>query len=520
MKIRFPILFLFLIVSLLGFAQKKITYRAEWAYHDDENFPGIEKLVGKVMFTHDNTIGYCDSAYNYQKENYIIAFGNPVKILINDSVTLYGDKVIYNGNTKVTNITGEVILNDNTSALYTNSLMYDNNLNVGYYNTWGRMVNQKDTLTSDLGYYYTSDKLVLLNRNVKLVNESYTMKCDSLRYNTSNEVVYFISRTEMVSDDNIIMTNSGWYDTKNDLALLIDSVELYNKDQKLTGDSLYYDKNIKFGIGWNNIVIHDTVKGYIVKGNYVEYSEIGGNSMATDSALLIMIDKNDSLYVHADTLRLLFDTLQNPLEVHAYNHAKIFSYDMQGACDSMVYLINDSTLTLYFNPVLWSGENQLTADTIRFTIIDSIRTRLDLLKSGFIVSALFEDTEFNQIKGATIVGYIENNRLQQVDVINNAECIYYILDDDTALIGINVSVTSEMKLLFVNNKIERINYYNAPDGKIYADGDFKKEDRLLKDFRFLDFYRPKEILDIFKNPIPRIKGEEVPLSDSALDTDQ
>lgn len=520
MRIRSSLLLLLLTFSFLGFAQKKITYRAEWAYHDDENFPGIEKLIGNVMFTHDNTVGYCDSAYNYIKENYIIAFGNPVKIHINDSVTLYGDQVIYNGNTKITNITGQVVLKDNTSALYTNSLMYDNNLDLGYYPTWGKMINQQDTLTSDLGYYYTKDKMVLLNRNVKLVNETYTMNCDSLRYDTSNEVVFFISRTKLVSEDNIILTNSGWYDTKNDLALLVDSVELYNKDQKLTGDSLYYDRNIQFGIGWNNIVINDTTKGYVVKGNYVEYSELGGNSMATDSALLIMINENDSLYLHADTLRLLFDTLQNPLEIHAYNHAKFFSYDMQGACDSMVYLINDSTLTLFHNPVLWSGENQLTADTIRFTIIDSVHTKLDLLKSGFIVSSLFEETEFNQIKGATIVGYIENNRLQQVDVINNAECIYYILDDDTALIGINVSVTSEMKLLFIDNKIERINYYNAPDGKIYADADFKKEDRLLKDFRYLVAYRPKEILDIFKNPIPRIKGSEVPQSGSVLNTDQ
>lgn len=520
MKARFLILFLLILLSVPSLAQKRITYRAEWAYHDDENFPGIEKLIGNVIFTHENTIGYCDSAFNYVNENYIIAYGNPVKIFINDSVTLYGDQVIYNGNTKITNIIGKVILQDNTSALYTNSLMYDNNNDVGYYTTWGKMINQTDTLTSDLGYYYTKDKIVFLNSNVYFVNESYTMNCDSLRYNTLNEVIYFISRTKLVSDDNVILTNSGWYDTKNDLALLIDSVELFNRDQKLTGDSLYYDRNTKFGIGWNNVIVHDTTKGYVVKGNYVEYSEIGGNSLTTDSALLIMINENDSLYLHADTLRLFFDTLQNPLEIHAYNHAKFFSYDLQGACDSMVYLINDSTLTMYHNPVLWSGENQLTADTIRFTIIDSIRTKLDLIKAGFIVSSLFEETEFNQIKGASIVGYIENNKLQQVDVINNAECIYYILDDDTALIGINVSVTSEMKILFNQNKIERINYYNAPDGKIYSDADLKKEDRLLKDFRYLNGYRPKEILDIFKNPIPRIKGSEVPLSGSVLDTNQ
>ena len=511
------ILFTF-IFSLFGFSQGKISFRAEWQYHDDENFPGIEKFVGKVVFTHENTIGYCDSAYSYINENYTIAFGNPVKIFINDTISLYGDQVMYNGNNKITTITGKVILKDNSSALYTDNLTYDINHDFGYFPFWGRMINQSDTLTSNTGYYYTKDKIVFLRGDVKLVNPSYEMNCDSLRYDTKNEVVYFISPTRLLSDENEIYTRSGWYDTRQDFALLVDHVELYNENQKLTGDSLFYDKNKKFGIGWNNIVVTDTSKGYVVKGNYIEYSEIGGNSMATDRALLIMINASDSLYLHADTLKLMFDSLQNPLQIHAFNRAKFFSYDMQGACDSMVYIINDSTLTMYYNPVLWSGENQLTADTIRFTILDSIHTKLELCKAGFIVSSLYEDTEFNQIKGAFIVGLIENNKLIQVDVVNNAECIYYIVDEDTALIGINVSLTSEMKLLFTDNKIDRIHYYNKPDGKIYADAQLKKEDRLLRDFRWLARYRPIEISDIFHTPMPRFKQGQ--LSEPALNTDQ
>lgn len=505
MKKTTLLLLLFFILVGSVFSQKKISFRAEWQYHDDINFPGIEKFVGNVVFSHENTVGYCDSAYSYINENYTIAYGNPVRIYINDTVTLFGNQVMYNANTKMTTITGKVILKDQSSALYTDNLTYDINNEFGYYPFWGKMINKTDTLTSNTGFYYTKDKIVFLRGDVKLVNTSYIMHCDSLRYNTQNEVVYFISPTRLLSDENEIYTHSGWYDTRNDFARLVDHVEMYNNNQKLTGDTLFYDKNKKFGIGWSNIVVTDTSKGYVVKSNYIEYSEIGGNSVATDSALLIMINDADSLYLHADTLKLFFDTLQNPLEIHAFNKAKFYSYDMQGACDSMVYIINDSTLTLYFNPVLWSGENQLTADTIRFTIIDSIRTKLELCKSGFIVSSLYEETEFNQIKGALIIGYIEHNKLHQVDVVNNAECIYYIVDEDTALIGINVSLTSEMKLLFVDNKIERIHYYSKPDGKIYADSDLKNEDRLLRDFRWLNAYRPKQISDIFHTPMPRVK---------------
>jgi len=505
MRLRWLLIGFLLLFSLGVTAQKKIVYRADWAYHDDESFPGIEKLVGNVVFKHDNTIGYCDSAYNYPRENYLIAFGSPVRIHINDSVTLYGDQVVYEGNTKLSNISGNVILKDNQSALYTNILKYDSELDVGYYPVWGKMITQKDTLTSDQGYYYTKTKMVFLYGDVTLVNDSYTMKCDSLSYHTEDKIVYFISRTELVSEKNRIITHSGWYDTHNDQANLIDSVEFYNENQILTGDTLFYDKNIEFGIGKGDVTMADTSQGYIVKGEYVEYSESGGLSWVTDRAILILISDGDSLYVHGDTLRMIIDTLQNPIEMHAFNKVKFFGVDLQGACDSMAYIVPDSILTMYYNPVIWSGENQLTADTIRFTILDSIHTRLDLLKSGFILTALFENTEFNQIKGATVVGYITEKQLERVDVINNAEAIYYILDEDTALIGINVSFTSEMVLIFEDNKIAQILFYNAPDGKIYADKELPWDDRFLKDFRFLDFYRPKSIEDIFKDPMPREK---------------
>jgi len=166
-------------------------------------------------------------------------------------------------------------------------------------------------------------------------------------------------------------------------------------------------------------------------------------------------------------------------------------------------MIEDSLLIMYFNPVIWSGENQLFADTIKFTILDSVNTKLELCRAGFITSSLYDDTEFNQIKGANITGYIYNRELLNIDVIGNAESVYYIQDDDSLLIGINVAATSEIQIFLNNNKISDIRYYNNPDGNIYPDAALKPEERTLKGFRWLDIYRPKKINDIFHTPIPR-----------------
>jgi hypothetical protein len=488
-------------------AQKKIQYSAEWSYHDDDILPGITKLVNHVVFSQGEVIGYCDSAYFHENENIIEAFGKRVKIHINDSVTLYGQYLIYDGDAKLSSISRKVVLEDKTSKLYTDSLLYNLNTSVGYYLTGGKMVNKDNVLTSIIGYYHTNTNMVFLHNTVKLVNETYTMTCDSISFNSNSEIVYFLSRTHLVSEENEIFTTDGWYDTKNDISLLIDDVQIYG-ERNIFGDTLFYDKTTKAGQGWKNVVVVDTIKDFILKGNYVEYYEVGGTSIATDSALLILLDGNDSLYVHADMFHIYTDSVQEVEKMLAFNHVKFFRNDMQGACDSLVYLLSDSMMTMFMNPVVWSEEYQLTADTIFFFFMDSNYMKIHLSKSAFIVSSQYSETEFNQIKGLNIYGHIYDKVLTSMDVIGNAECLYYIQEEDTSLIGINTSFSNEMTIRFLDKTISSITLYDNSDGKIYPDAQLGEDDRKLKDFRWLIAYRPLTVLDIFHTPIPRNKNED------------
>jgi len=313
---RFFVFFLIFCNVFVLFAQqqgKKIGFSADRLYRDAELLPGVDRLIDNVIFTHENTIGYADSAYYYTEENKMVAFGKPVKIFVNDTVILYGKTAIYDGNTKISTMLEDVILQDPSSILYTDKLIYNTHTGVGYYDTGGKMISSEDTLTSKEGTYNTNTNMAQFRHDVVLVNPTYIMVCDSFNYDTNTEIVYFLCRTHLTSEENDIWTNDGWYDTQNNISQLIDSVKVINKDQELTADSMYYDKNLEFGIVKRNVTLVDTARSFIVKGHYGEYLESGGWTWITDSALLIMIDKekSDSLYLHADTLRMHFDTAQN-----------------------------------------------------------------------------------------------------------------------------------------------------------------------------------------------------------------
>lgn len=483
-------------------AQQKIYFQANLLEYDEDKLPGVEQYTGNVIFRHGETIGYCDRADSYRADNLLHAYGNPVKIHVNDSVTLYGKEIIYDGNARLVTIYYNVRLTDKTATLYTDSMTYDMNAKMGYYICGGRIVNKDNVLTSKKGYYYTSTNTAQVSDDVQFHNKTYTGDCESSAYNTATEVLHFTSRTHLYSTENEAFTDGGWYDTQEDQITLIGNAELYNQDQHLSGDSLFFDNNVKFGQGWNNVRLVDSVKNFIIDGNYLEYLDCH-YAVSTDSSVLTLIEGRDSLFLHSDTLRLLFDTAQNPTEMYAYNHAKFFRNDMQGACDSMVYLVEDSIIMMFYNPVVWSGENQLTADTIRFNIIDSVNINVHLCRNAFIASSIYHETEFNQIKGLTIVGRIHERELTRVDVVGNAECLYYIQEEDSSLIGINSAMTSEMTIFLNNSEIQSIRFYNAPDGKLHPDNDLPNDERRLKDFAWLNLYRPKDISGIFVMPVAR-----------------
>ncbi|MCL2312626.1 MAG: hypothetical protein FWC41_09120 [Firmicutes bacterium] len=512
--LRFFIFFLMFCNVLVPLAQqqgKKIAVRAEWQYHDAAYLPGVDRLIGNVVFTHENTIGYADSAYYYKDENRIIAFGKPVEIFVNDSVTLYGNRVLYDAESKTSTISRNVILKDNSSTLYTDSLIYLTDKGVGYYVTGGKMISNEDTLTSRFGTYNTHTSIAQFQKDVVLVNPTYYMTCDSFNYHTTTEIVYFLCRTHLISDENDIFTNAGWYDTKNNFSHLFNSVKIINKNQELTADSVYYDKNLAFGKAKNNVTLVDTAKSFIVKGHYGEYLENGGWTWVTDSALLIMIhkEKQDSLYLHADTLKVLFDSVQNTELLLAYFQVKFFSKDFQGACDSLIYNVIDSVGYMYYNPVVWHEKNQLFGDTIKYTVIDSLISHIELLTKAFAIVDVYDEVEFNQVKGKKMLGIIRDQKLVQVDVLNNVEVVYYVMDEDTLLLGINKIESNELKIFLKDNEIEELRFYEYPDGKFWADNELLMNDRILKDFRWLNVYRPKKIEDIFSNPVPREKQIKV-----------
>ncbi|TSA27527.1 MAG: organic solvent tolerance protein OstA [Bacteroidetes bacterium] len=480
---------------------KIVLERADtWEYNEAIG-PNVQRIKGDVVLRHDTGYLYCDSAYLNDVVNVVMAYGN-VHIKASDTLNLYGDSLQYNGNTKIAKVWGNVKLIDNQTIVTTDSLDFNRRSQIAWYDNWGKIVNDENNLVSKYGYYYTSEKEFFFKEKVILINPDYIMNSDTLMYNTVTEIAYFYGPTTIVSKDKVdsIYCIDGWYDTRKDISRFRYGAEIYHQAQLLTGDTVYYERLNGFGQVYNNAMILDTVQHIALTGNYGEMKRKRGIGFMTRRATGILIEKNDSLFMHGDTIKAYFDPEEDQQKIRAmlaFYNVRFFRKDLQGACDSLVYHRSDSTIFMYHDPVIWSGKNQLTADTITLTIRNGELDTMVMYKSAFIISR--DDTaKYNQIKGKDMIAYFLKNELYKIKVTGNSETIYFAREEDQTLIGINRLYASDMLIFVDDNDIHTITYIEKPTGTLYPENEISPYDLLLKNFKWREDQRPKMKEEIYR----------------------
>ena len=509
-SVRLLLILLVSAVSYPSFAQnqtavKKEKKKVEVLYSDflvnDENDSDLRKLIGHVSMKHNEILMYCDSAYFYTRNNQVKAYGN-VHIEQGDTLDLYGNYLFYDGAEEKASVDGNVELIDKETHLYTKSLRYDVADKIAYYDDRGRIINGDNTLTSITGTYYTSEKLFHFKDSVRIVNPDYVMTADTMNYNSETETAFFLGPSEVEGDSIYLYSERGWYDTKNNIARISQNSLIDNRQQVISGDSLFYDDNSGFGEAFWNVKIKDTTNSVIVSGDYARYFKDPEQFMVTKRAMFIQYSDNDSLFMHADTISAVTVTVsRNDTSsvsfrlVRAYFGCRIFSDDLQAKCDSMSYSYQDSVIRLYDKPVLWSEENQLTADSIAIFTKDRQADRMELYNTAFITSQV-DSASFNQVKGRNLTGYFRNNKLYHILIEGNSETIYYI-EDETGLLGVNAGKSSSIEIFVQDGKINEIIEHQNPEGKLDPPLLNAREQTKLPGFTWQDSIRPKRKLDIF-----------------------
>ena len=491
-----------------------------------EQNPDAQILVGNVRFRHDSANMDCDSAYFYEARNSFEAFGN-IKMQQGDTLFIYGDWLYYDGNSQIAMLRENVKMQNRNTILTTDSLNYDRVFNLGYFFDGGTLTDEENILTSDWGEYSPATKNAVFNYDVKLVNPKFTLTSDTLRYNSQTKIANIVGPSDIVSDQNHIYSEMGFYNTTSGEAILLQRSVLTNQQRQLVGDSLFYNRNKGYGEAFRNVVMTDTENKNLLTGEYGFYDELKGNALVTDSALAINYSQNnDSLYMHGDTLRLITYNMNTDSvyrKTFVYHKVRIYKSDLQGVCDSLVFNSQDSCMTMYHDPIVWNGKQQLFGEEIRAYMNDSTIDWAHIINQAMSIEQM-DSVHYNQVSGKEIKAYFTGGDLRQVDVIGNVRLGYFPVDGkDSTLIGYITAESSLMNVYLLQRKVQKIKMTTQTDGVMYPMLQIPEDKLYLPSFAWFDYIRPLNKDDVFrwrgkkagqelkksvqrKPPLPTLKG--------------
>jgi lipopolysaccharide export system protein LptA len=458
-------------------------------------------LNGNVVFRHDSSYMYCDSAYFYERDLSLEAFGT-VRLEQGDTLFVYGDYLFYDGNIELAQMRRNVRMvniqqDSSIVTLYTDSLDYDRIADMCYYFEGGRIVDAENVLTSFYGRYSPATKIAVFNDSVCLTNPNFILYSDTLEYSTETKIAVILGPSVIESDSGTVYSTKGWYNTQENTSLLLDRSQVFSGEKILTGDSLEYDKANGTGTAYGNMILRDTAQDMTLTGHYGYYEEKTEYAFVTDSACALEYSQGDTLFLYADTLELI-TTDSTSRYLRAVGGVRFYRSDIQGICDSMRFNTKDSVLHMFGTPVLWSENQQLTGDSIIIYMADSTIDYVHVPTSAFSVQQV-DSGSFNQLGGNDLKAWFQGKIPEHIDIDGNVETIYYPLNADSTIELLNYLKSSYLSM-WMNSRggMEKMKFWPESVGKVTPIPDLTNEQKTLKKFVWYDDLRPVDRYDIFR----------------------
>ena len=534
MKFINNFLIFLLTVNLANSQEQRIIeiIQAGKSIRNSTDYPGANILQrddnSRVILFHDGAKIESDLSYYYFNENSFKANGK-VNFNQGDSLSLTSDFLEYDGKSKKAFAYGNVILLRPDMRLETDTLYLDRIKNIAYYNSRGKIIDNDNTLRSNSGTYFMGQKKYIFKSNVTIDNPDYNVDSEELEYYTESNYTYFNDKTLITGIDYSILCNNGFYDTYSQRGFFKENAVINYDGKIINGDSIYFENEKSYASASFNVKINDTINDSIITGHYGEIFKEKDSAIITKNALAVNIIKNDSLYIHSDTI-----TITGPDEkkiLKGYYDVRILKSDVRGISDSihfnqetgLIKLLKQPKSSKYLrsltdeqknkiNPIIWFGENQITGDKIflksnmQTEELDSLIIRGNVFMSQ--KDSLVND-RFNQIKGEKLDGLFTDGKLDNVFIVKNSTLLYYMYSDEGEFIGMNNTLASSILIKFNENEISEVSFYRNPDGNVISENKIIVNEMKLPGFIWRESEKPETINDLFSDADKEINIVEI-----------
>ncbi|MFT4533884.1 MAG: lipopolysaccharide export system protein LptA [Saprospiraceae bacterium] len=191
---------------------------------------------GNVRITHDSVFMFCDTAILVNGVN-LIAKGN-VSIIKNDTIKIFSDSLLYQGDSLMAYFVGNVVLEDGDQVLHTSFLQYDLKKDWAIYNDTALLMADNMIIKSKRGIFHLDENYVNFYEKVTIEGENFDLLSDSLRYYTGLKRAIFLSPTLINQGSKRIYSEGGYYDIDDQVSEFFGNAQFVDGDQTSTADTI------------------------------------------------------------------------------------------------------------------------------------------------------------------------------------------------------------------------------------------------------------------------------------------
>ncbi|MCO6465186.1 MAG: hypothetical protein J5I53_01090 [Bradyrhizobiaceae bacterium] len=300
--------------------------------------------------------------------------------------------------------------------------------------------------------------------NVRVVQDALIFESPQARYDGNAHLATGTGGISIRENNRTVKASSGTYSTTLRFATFTGKVHAVDDTALIWSDNATYSRESKQTHAWGNVVVWDTVGLSRLRADSLLYHpraslyRLMGNAACWDW---------DS--TQADTTYIIADTLERNGVGEAILIGKGAVEFVHGPvaarADSMMYDQATGKASLVYDPVLWSNEMELLADTIQVRAPDQQLSTITGIGHGMLVSRQdsLHPERFDQIAGRLVRIDVAEDTVRQITAIENARSITFRYEEHRGE-GVAVFTADSIKATFEHGELTDVYWLTGVEG--------------------------------------------------------
>jgi hypothetical protein len=398
----------------------------------------------------------CDSAWRFADDRFILM--GSVAVHDDGSLLRCSEFELISadarGRAKGTAEAPATLLDDQGRILTAPLITHDFASDISRFDGGGTVTTQGERITSEAGSYYSGPGVFGFQGDVIAAMDSIEMRSEAMRYSPADRSISWSTPARIDRPSGWVESPRGLLDLEAGTGWFAGSARVMDDGLLILGDSLVFADSLGASIGaaFGSAHILDTAAG----------TRLWGDIARWDAAGLALTGRARS--------ELSGDSTK--------------AADIQTQSEYLYWSERDSIVRLEGAPVLWSGSDELSGDSIRVRMAGGQPQSLRVRGAALFRSEI-DSTHHNEVAGRTLDGAFVDGKLSQVLVAGNARTLHLTPPDSTSTARpdsaavdsiplawqANAASCRHLAMNFEDGELDRMVLYDRPEGELTSPSD-------------------------------------------------